>query len=121
MLMGVLRYEWIEHAVWLSRELLIEMEVATLYCFVCGNSIQIGAVDDSEASFFPHVKDYSPMKTCIGGKLKDPKKAIQKPFCALLTFGLLKKGGYIYMAEGSVHLHHHVLMKTFYQFVILHA
>ena len=57
MLMGVLRYEWIEHAVWLSRELLIEMEVATLYCFVGGNSIQIGAVGDSKANFFSNVKD----------------------------------------------------------------
>ena len=39
-----------------SRELLMEMKVATLYCFVGGNSIQIGAVDNSEASFFPNIK-----------------------------------------------------------------
>ena len=40
---------------WLSHELLMEMKVATLYCFIGGNSVQIGAVDDSEASFFHRV------------------------------------------------------------------
>ena len=39
-----------------SHELLMEMKVATLYCFVGGNSIQTGVVDDSEASFFPNIK-----------------------------------------------------------------
>ena len=39
-----------------SHELLMEMKVATLYCFVGGNSMQTGAVDDSEASFFPNIK-----------------------------------------------------------------
>ena len=39
-----------------SHELLMEMKVATLYCFVSGNSIQTRAVDDSEASFFPNIK-----------------------------------------------------------------
>ena len=39
-----------------SHELLMEMKVATSYCFVGGNSIQTGAVDDSEASFFPNIK-----------------------------------------------------------------
>ena len=34
------------------RELLMEMKVAALYCFVGGNSIQTGEVDDSEASPF---------------------------------------------------------------------
>ena len=57
MLMGVVRYKWRGHAVWLSYELLMELEVATLYCFVSGSSIQAGAADDSEASFFPNVKD----------------------------------------------------------------
>ena len=37
-------------AVRLSYELLIEMEVATLYCFVGGNSIQTGAVGGSKAN-----------------------------------------------------------------------
>ena len=55
--MGVVRYEWRGHAVWLSHKLLMEMEVATLYYFVGGNNIQTGAVGDSEASFFPNVKD----------------------------------------------------------------
>ena len=39
-----------------SHELLMEMKVVTLYCFVGGNSIQTGTVDDSEASFFPNIK-----------------------------------------------------------------
>ena len=34
----------------------MEMKVATSYCYVGGNSIQTGAVDDSEASFFPNTK-----------------------------------------------------------------
>ena len=38
-----------------SRKLLMKMKVATLYCFVGGNSIQTGTVDDSEVSFFPSV------------------------------------------------------------------
>ena len=38
-------------------KLLIEMEVATLYCFVGGNSMQTGAVGDSKANFFSNVKD----------------------------------------------------------------
>ena len=39
---------------WLSHELLMEMEVATSYCFVGGNNTQTGAiVGDSEANFFP--------------------------------------------------------------------
>ena len=54
--MGVVRYEWRGHAVWLSHELLIEMEVATSYCFVGGSSIQTGAVDASEVSFFLMLK-----------------------------------------------------------------
>ena len=55
--MEVLRYKWrAGDAVWLSHELLMEMKVATLYCFVGGNSIQRGAVDDSEASFFLNIK-----------------------------------------------------------------
>ena len=33
-----------------SHELLMEMKVATLYCFVGGNSIQTGTADDSEAT-----------------------------------------------------------------------
>ena len=40
------------HAVWLSNELLIEMELVTLYCFVGDSSIQTGAVDASEVKFF---------------------------------------------------------------------
>ena len=45
---------------WLSHELLsMEMEVDTLCCFVSVNSIQIGAVGDSEANFFPNFKDGS--------------------------------------------------------------
>ena len=39
-----------------SHELLMEMNVTTLYCFVSGNSIQTRAVDDSEGSFFPNIK-----------------------------------------------------------------
>ena len=36
----------------------MEMEVATLYCFVDGNNIQTGAIaGDSEANFFPNFKD----------------------------------------------------------------
>ena len=46
--MGVVRYKWGGHVVWLSHELLMEMEVATLYCFVGGSSIQTGVVDASE-------------------------------------------------------------------------
>ena len=38
-------------------KLLIEMEVATSYYFVGGNSIQAGAVGDSKANFFSNVKD----------------------------------------------------------------
>ena len=57
--MGVVRYERREHAVWLSHKLLIEMEVATLYCFVGGSSIQIGAVNASKVSFLLNVKDIS--------------------------------------------------------------
>ena len=41
----------------LSHELLTEMEVATLHCFVGGSSIQTMAVGDLEANFFPNVKD----------------------------------------------------------------
>ena len=37
-------------------ELLMDMKVVTLYCFVGGKSIQTGAVDDSEVSFFPAIK-----------------------------------------------------------------
>ena len=85
--------------------------------FVCGNSIQTRAVDDLEASFFPNVKDYNPIKTCIGGKPKDPKKAIQKTILCFAYLWLIEKGGYIYMVEGSVHC---ILMKTIYQFIILH-
>ena len=44
-------------AVRFSHELLIEIEVATLYCFVGGNSMQTGAVGDSKANFFSNVKD----------------------------------------------------------------
>ena len=36
-----------------SHELLMEMKVATLYCYVGGNSMQTGAVDNSEARLFP--------------------------------------------------------------------
>ena len=36
-----------------SRELLMEMKVVILYCFVGGNSMQTGEVGDSEASLFP--------------------------------------------------------------------
>ena len=39
-----------------SHELLMEMTVATLNCFVGGNSIQTVAVGDSEESFFPNIK-----------------------------------------------------------------
>ena len=39
-----------------SHELLMEIEVPTLYCFVGGNSIQKGAIDGSEASIFPNIK-----------------------------------------------------------------
>ena len=48
----VLRYECRGHAVWLLHEF-------TLYCSVGGiySSIQTGAVDDSEVSFFPNIKD----------------------------------------------------------------
>ena len=43
---------------WLSHELLLmEMEVDTLCCFVGVNSIQIGAIGDSEANFLPNFKD----------------------------------------------------------------
>ena len=37
----------------------MKMKVATLYCFVGGiySSIQTGVLDDSEASFFPNIKD----------------------------------------------------------------
>ena len=56
MLMEVLRYKWRGHAVWLSHELLMEIKVATLYCFVGGNSMQTGEAHDSEASFFPNTK-----------------------------------------------------------------
>ena len=35
----------------------MEMEVAILYYFVDGNNIQTGVVGNSEASFFPNVKD----------------------------------------------------------------
>ena len=54
--MGVVRYEWRGHAVWLSHELLMEMGVVTLYSFVGGCSIQTRAVDQ-KPSFFPNVKD----------------------------------------------------------------
>ena len=37
--------------------MLMEMEVATLYYFVGSNNIQTGVVGDSEANFFPNVKD----------------------------------------------------------------
>ena len=53
MLMGVVRYEWRGHAVWLSHELLLmKMEVDILCCFVSVNSIQTGSVDDSEVNSF---------------------------------------------------------------------
>ena len=42
---------------WLSHELLMEMEVVTLYCFVCGSSMQTGAVDASEVRFLTNVED----------------------------------------------------------------
>ena len=32
----------------------MEMKVAIVYCFISGNSIQTGAVDDIEASFFKY-------------------------------------------------------------------
>ena len=41
----------------LSHELLMELEVATLHCFVGGSSIHTEAVGDLEANFFPSVKD----------------------------------------------------------------
>ena len=58
--MGVLRYEWRRHVAAAGSaafKLLIEMEVATLYYFVGGNSIQTGAVGDSKANFFSNIKD----------------------------------------------------------------
>ena len=58
--MEVVRYKWRGHAVWLSHELLMEMEVVTLYCFVGGSSMRIGEVDASEVTevrFFTNVKD----------------------------------------------------------------
>ena len=55
--MGVVRYEWRGHAVWLSHELLMELEVATLHCLVGGSSIQTMAVGDLEVNFFPNVND----------------------------------------------------------------
>ena len=42
---------------WVSNELLMEMEFATLYYFLDDSSIQTGAVYDSEESFFPNIKD----------------------------------------------------------------
>ena len=53
-LIEVLRCKWRGHEVWLSHELLMEMKVAILYCFISGNSIQTGAVDDTEAIFFKY-------------------------------------------------------------------
>ena len=55
--MEVIRYKWRGHAVGLSYELLMEMEVVTLYCFVGGSSMRTGAVDASEVRFFTNVKD----------------------------------------------------------------
>ena len=56
MLMGVVMYKWRGHVVWLSHELLMEMEVVTLYCFVGGSSMQTGLVHSSEVRFLQMLK-----------------------------------------------------------------
>ena len=53
---GVVRYKWRGHVVWLSHELLMEMEVVTLYCFVGGSSMQTGVVHASEVRFLQMLK-----------------------------------------------------------------